>query len=261
MREQKIPVRVICRGFSVSRATLYRYLSSPVSQDPLSKRITELAYKHPQYGYRRIRALLKKEGRVVNHKKVYRLYTRLSLQKEVKRSRKIRPRVSTRLTQPEFPGHVWSADFVDVVVRKRKLRLFFVIDDFTRLIVGTLVDFSIPAYKVQSVLEHAIALYSRPRVFRTDNGPEFRETALNRFLSNGRIKHEFIDPGKPQQNGFSESFNARLNDECLQTLDLNLFPLKDIRNAILSWAFMYNHQRPHSSLQYEVPIRNHIVSY
>jgi len=215
MKEQGIPVRVICRGFSLSRTTLYRYLSSPVSQDPLSKRITELAYKHPQYGYRRIRALLKKEVSVVNQKKVYRLYTRLSLQKEVKRSRKIRTRVSTRLTQPEFPGHVWSADFV----------------------------------------------------FRTDNGPEFREIALNRFLSNGRIKHEFIDPGKPQQNGFSESFNARLNEECLQTLDLNLFPLKDIQNAILSWAFMFNHRmiQKESSTSFqlynEVPIRNHIVSY
>jgi len=109
MREQRNTVRVICRGFGLSRATLYRYLSSPVSQDSLSKRITELAYKHPQYGYRRIRALLIKEGIVVNNKKVYLLYTR------------------------------------------RKLRLFFVIDDFTRLIVGLLVDFSIPAYRVQSV--------------------------------------------------------------------------------------------------------------
>jgi putative transposase len=261
MKEQGIPVRVICRGFGLSRATLYRYLSSPVSKDPLSKRITELAYEHPQYGYRRIRVLLIKEGSVVNHKKVYRLYTQLSLQKEVKRSRKICSRVPVHLTQPEFPGHVWSADFVDVVVRKRKLRLFFVIDDFTRLIVGTLVDFSIPAYRVQSVLEHAIAHYSRPKVFRTDNGPEFRETAFNRFLSLGRIKHEFIQPGRPYQNGFSESFNARLNEECLQTLDMNLFPLKDIQNAILSWAFMYNNQRPHSSLQYKVPIRNHVVSY
>ncbi len=261
MREQKIPVRVICRGFSLSRATLYRYLSSPVSHDSLSKRITELAYEHPQYGYRRLRALLHKEGTIVNHKKVYRLYTRLSLQKEVKRSRKICSHVPALLTQPQFPGHVWSADFVEIIVRKRKLRLFFVLDDFTRLIVGTMVGFSIPAYQVQAVLEHAIARYSRPRVFRTDNGPEFRESAFNRFLSLGRIKHEFIQPGRPYQNGFSESFNARLNEECLQTLDMNLFPLKDIQNTILSWVNKYNYQRPHSSLQYKVPIRNHIVSY
>ena len=162
------------------------------------------------------------------------------------------------LTQPEFPGHVWSADFVDVVVRKRKLRLFFVIDDFTRLIVGTLVDFSIPAYRVQSVLEHAIAHYSRPRVFRTDNGPEFREATLNRFLSNGRIKHEFIQPGRPYQNGFSEAFNARLNEECLQTLDMNLFPLKDIQNAILSCVNKYNYRmiRNESSTSFQFTVRS-----
>ena len=105
MKARKIPVRQICRGFSVSRATLCRYLSSPVSCDPLANRITELAYERPQYGYRRLRVFLRQEGIVVNHKKVYRLYTRLSLLKEVKRSRKIHPRVSTRLTQPEFPGH------------------------------------------------------------------------------------------------------------------------------------------------------------
>ncbi len=149
-REQKIPVRIIYRGFSLSGATLYRYLSSPVSLDSLSKRITELAYEHPQYGYRRLRALLHKEGTIVNHKKVYRLYTRLSLQKEVKRLRKIRPRVSTRLTQPQFPGYLWSADFAN----------------------------------------------------RADNGPEFRENAFNRFLSLGRIKHEFIQPRRPCQKEF-----------------------------------------------------------
>jgi putative transposase len=146
MREQGIPVRVICRGFGLSRATLYRYLASPVSHDLFSKRITELSYEHPQYGNSRISVLLIKEGSVVNYKKVYRLYTRLSLQKEVKRSRKIRTRVPVHLTQPEFPAYMWSADFDT----------------------------------------------------HTDDSPEFRETTLNCFLSNGRINHEFIVPGKPQ---------------------------------------------------------------
>lgn len=261
LKAQKVPVHIICKGFSVSRATVYRYLASPCVGDPITKRIAELAYAHPQYGYRRIRALLKQEGIVVNHKKVYRLYTRLSLQKEVKPSRKIQVDRHHHLTQPQFPGHVWSADFVEVQVRKRKLRMLFVIDDFTRLVVGVFIELSIPAYQVQSVLAQAIARYSRPRVFRTDNGPEFRETELNRFLSNARIKHEFIEKGKPYQNGFSESFNARLRDECLKTFDMNLFPLKGIEQAVLAWINRYNYQRPHSSLNYDTPMRNHVVSY
>ena len=261
MKEHSIPVRVICNAFSIARATLYRFLASQIREDPLVERITQLSYELPEYGYRRIWALLKKEGIVVNQKKVYRIYTQLSLQKEVKRSRKIRSRAPVCLTQPQFTAHVWSADFVDVMVRNRKIRLLFVIDDHTRLIVGSLVDLSIPAYRVQAVLQEAFALYSRPRVLRTDNGPEFREGALNRFLSNSRVKHEFIVPGKPQQNGFSEAFNARLNNECLQTLDMNLLSLKEFQRAIQDWVNQYNYQRPHSSLQYEVPIRYHIASY
>src|SRR5690606_23907958 len=115
------------------------------------------------------------------------------------------------------------------------LRILIVIDDFTRLVVGILVDFSIPASRVLLVIEKSIALYSRPRIFRTDNGSEFIEGRLNRFLSNARIRHEFIEKGKPQQNGFSESFNARFEDECLRMLDLNLMPLKEIKQAIYDW--------------------------
>jgi len=146
-------------------------------------------------------------------------------------------------------------------LRGRKLRILIVIDDFTRLVVGILVDFSIPASRVLLVIEKSIALYSRPRIFRTDNGSEFIEGRLNRFLSNARIRHEFIEKGKPQQNGFSESFNARFEDECLRMLDLNLMPLKEIKQAIYDWIKEYNCQRPHSSIAYETPIRFHILSY
>lgn len=260
LKEFGLPARIICEGFSISRAKLYRLLV-PSKADPLSSTMAAIAYEHPEYGYRRIHVLLKREGIKVNHKKVYRIYSRLSLQKPVKASRKLKCSKHIHLTTPEYPAHVWSADFLELYLRGRKLRILIVIDDFTRLVVGILVDFSIPASRVLLVIEKSIALYSRPRIFRTDNGSEFIEGRLNRFLSNARIRHEFIEKGKPQQNGFSESFNARFEDECLRMLDLNLMPLKEIKQAIYDWIKEYNCQRPHSSITYETPIRFHILSY
>jgi len=261
LKQFGIPVSRICGAFSLSRATLYRFLNSHSSRDPISQRILELAHEFPAYGYRRIHALLQREGFSVNHKKVFRLYSRLSLQKEVKCSRKLAHRNRGPLTAPQFPGHVWSADFVELMVRRRKLRLLFVIDDFTRLVVGVFVGFSIPAFQVQAVLQRSISRFSRPRVFRTDNGSEFRQTQLNRFLSNSRIKHEFIPKGKPYQNGFSESFNAHLKEECLQTFDIDLFPISSIQEAVLYWVKEYNEFRPHSALGYQSPVRFHLVRY
>ncbi len=129
--------------------------------------------------------------------------------------------VRSGLILPTFPSHVWPADFVDVFIRKRKLRILFLIDDFMRILHGVCVSFSITASTVQKVIEKSIHTYSRPRILRTDNGPEFREKHLNLFLKNSRIKHEFIDKDKPYQNGFSESLNARFKDESLGKHDLD----------------------------------------
>jgi len=121
--------------------------------------------------------------------------------------------------------------------------------------------FSITGQKVLENFENSIKLFSRPRVFRTDNGPEFRCGRLNLFLSNGRIKHEFIQVGKPYQNSFSEGFNSLFSDECLQRYDFSLMSVEEITSVIIKWLEWYNYQRPHSAINYEVPVRYHIRAY
>ncbi len=257
-----VPVRIICNSYNISRAKLYRLLSKHCKKDDsLEKEIRRIAYEHPEYGYRRIHSILRNNGFNVNHKKVYRIYTQLDLQRIIKISKKLKIKSNSKLTLPTFPAHVWSADFVDVFIRKRKLRILFLIDDFTRILHGVCVSFSITASTVQKVIEKSIYTYSRPRILRTDNGPEFREKHLNLFLKNSRIKHEFIDKGKPYQNGFSESLNARFKDECLGKHDLSLLPVKTIKDIVFNWVREYNFKRPHSSLNYIAPVHFHLSAY
>jgi len=141
--------RIICNSYNISRAKLYRLLSNHCK-----KEIKQIAYEHPEYGYRRIHSILRNNGINVNHKKVYRIYTQLDLQRITKISKKLKIKSNSRLTLPIFPAHVWSADFVDVFVRKRKLRILFLIDDFTRILHGLCVSFSITASIVQKVIEN-----------------------------------------------------------------------------------------------------------
>ena len=201
----------ISKDFNLSRSTVYRIIKSDLKQpDPLEEKIKDIALRNPSFGYRRIFALLKQDGVSVNHKKVYRIYTSLDLQRPLNVSRRIHTHQRySQFTQPLFPGHVWSADFVERMVRKRKFRIFVIIDDFSKRIISYYMDFSISGQKVLEVFENSIKLFSRPRVFRTDNGSEFRYEPFNLFLSNNRIKHEFIDKGKPYQNGFSEIYQIQ----------------------------------------------------
>lgn len=254
-----VPITRISKDFQISRATVYRILNSNSVKDSLEDEITHIALDNPSFGYRRIHALLKQKGIHVNHKKVYRIYTQLSLQRHANISKKIHTNHSPHtLTQPLFAGHVWSADFIERIVMGRKFRVFVIIDDYTRRIMGYYMGFSIPGQRVLDVFENSIATYSRPRVFKTDNGPEFRCNCLNLFLENGRIKHEFIQVGKPYQNPFSEGFNSRFSDECLNRYDFSLMSVDEIKSAITKWLEWYNYQRPHSAINYEVPVKYHI---
>lgn len=254
-----VPISRISKDFHISRSTVYRILNSNPVKDPLEDEIKDIALNNPSFGYRRIHAMLEKKDIHVNHKRVYRIYTQLDLQRPVNSSRKIHINHSSHhLTQPLFAGHVWSADFIERMVRGRKFRILIFIDDYTKRIMAYHMAFSITGQKVLDVFDNSIATYSRPRVFRTDNGPEFRYNQLNLFLENSRIKHEFIDIGKPYQNPFSEGFNSRFSDECLKRYDFSLMSVEQIKSVITEWLEWYNYQRPHSAINYEVPVKYHI---
>jgi len=257
-----VSVNRISKDFHLSRSTIYRLLNPVPVRDALKEEIKSIALDNPAFGYRRIHVLLKQKGIHVNHKRVYRIYTQLNLQRPANISKKIHlNRSSHHLTQPVFPGHVWSADFIERMLRGRKFRAFVIIDDYTKRIMGYYLAFSIPGQRVLDVFENSIAIYSRPRVFRTDNGPEFRYNRLNLFLENARIKHEFIQVGKPYQNPFSEGFNSRFSDECLKRYDFSLMSVEEIKSVITKWLEWYNYQRPHSAINYEFPVKYHIRAY
>ena len=200
-----------------------------------------IASRWKRFGYRRIHMMLQREGIHINHKKVYRLYKKagLALKRKLKRNLL-------------GPNDRWSMDFVsDITVTGRRFRIFALIDEITRECIALEVDTSITGQHVTRYLNKAMLFRGRPKEILSDNGPEFTSNALNAWACEKQIEHVFIDPGKPMQNGFIESFNGKLRDECL---NLNWFHnLQEAREIIGRWKDEYNMVRPHSALGQKTP--------
>lgn len=244
--------RHACRLVGLARSTK-RYLPHEKRRnDELRQRLRELAAKRPRFGYRRLQALLNREGWNANHKRVHRLYReeRLSLRR---RRRKHWVRGGAALSAvPQDANERWSMDFVsDSLATGQTVRVLNVVDDHTRESVAVEVDTSLSSERVVRVLETAIQEYGQPAAIVCDNGPEFRSRTLASWSEHRHIRLEFIEPGKPIQNAFAESYNGRMRDECLNA---NWFlNVADARHKILAWRQDYNLQRPHSALGYRTP--------
>lgn len=244
--------RRACRLIGLSRSTK-RYESRRRERDEaLQARLQALAQKRPRYGYRRLHALLKREGFEINHKRVYRLYcdARLSLPRRRRRKwERIGPGPAAK---PTRPNERWSMDFVsDSLSNGQTLRVLTVVDDYTRECIAIEADTSLSAQRVQHVLDSAVGLRGRPSTIVSDNGPEFRSRTLQVWSERTRVPLRYIEPGKPVQNAFIESFNGRLRDECLNANWF--FNVKEARRNIRAWQNDYNNCRPHSSLGYRTP--------
>ncbi len=249
--EHELSERRACRLLALSRST-QRYRSRQrVGEAALRERLQQLAARRPRFGYRRLTALLRREGWAVNHKRVYRLYRQLGLALRRKR-RKHLARAGPPPPPPTAPNQRWSMDFVhDQLADGRRLRAFTLFDDATREALAIEVDTSLGAARVRRVLERVTAERARPAGIVCDNGPEFRSRALAAWGLETGVRLEFIEPGKPVQNAFVESFHGRLREECLNA---NWFPsLADARRKIEAWRIDYNERRPHSSLAYRTP--------
>jgi putative transposase len=210
--------------------------------------LRELAVERRRFGYRRLCVLLRREGRLVNHKRVYRLYCQEGL--IVRRRGRKRLASAARLPRlvPQGPDKVWCLDFVsDSLAWGRRLRLLPVIDAFTRNALAIEVDFSLPGTRVAETLERLIGERGvQPEEIVLDNGPELTGKALDQWAYARGIRLRHIEPGKPVQNAFVESFNARLRDECLN--EHWFLSLADARRIVEAWRIDYNRTRPHSSL-------------
>jgi putative transposase len=207
----------------------------------------EIAEARRRFGYRRIGVLLEREGLVMNKKKLYRLYSeeRLTVRKRRGRKRAIGSR--TPMPAAPAPNARWSLDFVsDTFGASRRFRILAVVDDCTRECVGLIADTSIGGARVARELDATIRLYGKPGAIVSDNGTEFTSRAMLEWQSRTGVAWHYIEPGKPQQNAFSESFNGRLRDECLNEIAFD--SLAHARRELAKWRYDYNHVRPHSAL-------------
>jgi transposase InsO family protein len=199
--------------------------------------------------------LLRREGWLVNHKRVHRLWREEGLQRPTPRKQKrARPADgSVRRHQAEHPHQVWAMDFqFDATADGRRLKFLNVIDEHSRLCLAIRVGRRCKAKDVVAVLEDLTSLYPAPTYIRSDNGPEFIAHALRRWAENSTTTTAYIEPGSPWQNGFAESFNSRFRDEFLNT---ELFATVAEAQALADrWRWEYNTLRPHSALQGRTPL-------
>jgi putative transposase len=230
----------------------YRYRRRGSDEAGLRKRLKELAAERRRYGYRRLTVLLRREGQTVNHKRVYRLYREEGLSVRRRKRKRIGAVERQPLTIPIGTNQRWSMDFVaDGLGDGRKFRSLNIVDDYSRECVAVEVDTSIPGGRVVRVLERLRELRGVPQVLVTDNGPEFAGQALDVWAYERGVKLHFIEPGKPVQNAFVESFNGKMRDECLNEHWFGT--LAEARQTIEAWRRDYNEVRPHSSLGNRTP--------
>lgn len=243
--------RGACALLSLRRST-FRYRHRRQDPEKLVTRLRELAAARPRYGYRFLHQLLRREGHAVNRKRVYRLYRAEGLAVRRRKRRRLRVSRPAPAAPPTRPNERWAMDFVhDYLADGRRLRTLNVIDTFTRECLAIEVDTSLPGARVVRVLDRLVWEYGLPETVRIDNGPEFISMALDRWAFKHGVKLDFIQPGKPTQNGHVESFNGRFRDECLAQAH---FPtLARARVEIELWRVDYNCERPHSALRYETP--------
>jgi len=246
MKDKDYSQRRACKLVSIAPKT-YRYASKRPADEPLRQRLRELASERRRFGYRRLHILLRREGVMLNWKKLYRLYReeRLMVRKRGGRKRALGTRAP--MTIPQGANQRWSLDFVsDALACGRKFRILTVVDDFSRECLALVVDNSLSGVRVARELDWLIEGRGRPCMIVSDNGTELTSRAMLAWQQDHRIEWHYIAPGKPTQNGFIESFNGRLRDECLNEHLFNSLP--EARRIIEAWKIDYNTKRPHSSL-------------
>jgi len=250
LKRRHVSERRACRltGFSRSAAS---YQPKGRDDGGLRSRLRTLAERYPRYGCPTLHDMLRTEGLVRNHKRTYRIYREEGLQVRTKRRKKLnRPRVP--MPVPNTVNERWSLDFVsDQLANGRRFRVLNVVDDFSRECVLQVVDFSISGQRLARELDRLAEHRALPKTIVCDNGPELTSKALFFWSRRTRVKLHFIQPGKPTQNAFVESFNGKFREYCL---NLNWFAsLADARSTIDAWRDHYNHVRPHRSLNKKPP--------
>jgi putative transposase len=235
------------------RSTYY-YRSVADEQAELKIRIRDIAQSRVSYGYRRIHIMLQREGWKINHKRVYRIYKQEGLMMRPKRPRR-HVTACRRMERPvaNHPNECWSMDFVsDELYNGQRIRLFTLVDNFTRESLAIEVDEHLGGQRVAEVLLQVALERGLPEKIRVDNGPEFTSRRLDQWAYLNKVELDFSRPGKPTDNAFIEAFNGRLREECLN--ESWFLSLEDAREKVELWRQEYNRTRPHGALDNLSPV-------
>ena len=251
VRDHDISQRRACVLVGVDPKTVRR--ERPPDNLEIRTAMQEIAAVRRRFGYRRIGLLLERRGMLMNPKKLYRLYRDEGLSVRRRRGRKRARGTRTPMPSAMMPNQRWSLDFVaDTFGASRKFRILAVIDDCCRENLCLVADTSISGARVARELDALVRIYGKPTCIVSDNGTEFTSRAILKWADQNDVAWHYIDPGKPQQNAFIESFNGSLRDELLNEEIFDT--LDDARRKIALWRYDYNAVRPHSSLGNLTPL-------
>jgi putative transposase len=256
--EARLSERHACGLVGMHRGS-WRYRRRKPNDAELRTRLRELAEERVSFGYRRLWAMLRREKNpdgtrrwTVNHKRVHRIYREEGLAMRRKKTKRLRAIARTPLERPTRANQMWTMDFTkDRLASGRNFRTLNLMDGYTREALRIEVDTSLPGQRVVRVLEWLKQIRGVPEMIQVDNGPEFISQAVDQWAFANGVRLHFIEPGKPVQNAYIESFNGKFRDECLNQ---NWFvSLAEARQVIEAWRVDYNTARPHSSLGYRTP--------
>jgi len=223
------------------------YYKSQKDDTEVIEVLQDLAFKHPTYGFRKLYAYIRRSGKQWNHKRIYRVYKLLKLNRKRKGKRRLPSRVKQPLLKQEQINQSWSMDFMsDSMVGDRRFRTFNLIDDCTREVLAIEIDTSLSSKRIIRTLERVILDRGKPNIIRTDNGPEFTSKDLELWAKDHEIQIQFIQPGRPMQNGNIERFNRIYRESILDAY--LFFELDQVRTLTEEWMDEYNMRRPHESL-------------
>ena len=246
MAERGLPERHALRMVRMSASSL-RYRAAPDRNGALREKIVTLAHRHRRYGAGMIYLKLRQQGEIVNHKRVERLYAEERLQIKRRQRKKVPITDRQPLTRPEVADEVWSMDFVfDRSADGRVIKSLTIVDDATHESVMIRPERAISGIMVTRILDEIAIVRGLPKVIRTDNGKEFCGHAMLTWAHRHNVTLRLIEPGKPNQNAFIESFNGRFRDECLN--EHWFVNLEHAKVIIEAWRREYNEERPKKAL-------------
>lgn len=252
-KEHKLSLNQASRMMSISKRAYYYSPKKRSGDEEITAYLKMLVETHKRWGFDKMRLKAKTDKKSWNHKRMYRVYCELGLNIRVKPRKRIPKGEAKMLVQPIKSNICWSIDFMsDVLINGKKFRTFNVIDDYNREGLIIAAGFSLPAIRVTQLLDQLAMQRGYPEMIRMDNGPEFASNIFKDWAKQHHILIQYIQPGKPAQNGFIERFNRTYRED---VLDINLFNhLQEVREITKKWLISYNEERPHESLAGMSPI-------